>query len=329
MMLEEAVPELSRQKERSRDYGQQVENYMAEANRYKQHKKDADALIERLTQESEAKKGEVTEKAKALYRMFMRHSAVESFKMDRGAIKITTKLIFADIRLKDGSRDLQRACLGAFVFTIGKRNFRIKNLLFDDSEYDHWGVSQGNPCLGEYRKDFDAARNRNDWYGLFDLMYHYMRSIEDSGAYKRAHYWRNERRLTKLAPDAAKPLEVGSYVICTEQDAEGKALIGLVGKVIWKAEDFMSIEFKENVGGHMGEGGTGKDEYCWNLHAHQVAAISQEMYEAKSKYDIADITIPVRSIFSAVDNLPDGSSLEDAKGIAAETYKKNKDLAKV
>ena len=156
-----------------------------------------------------AKKGR-TEKAAALKRYKLdtarvqrewqrlhRHPQVHSVSVrSDGKIKITTKPLFADIRVRPGAKEKRRCFIGSFIITTAREtvdNIHVENVCFIDRA--HWSVSSsGWACQGDWADSFRDAARRGQWFQFVTTMVEYLKSTDDGAAYMTADQWRDGRR---------------------------------------------------------------------------------------------------------------------------------------
>lgn len=298
------------------------ENYYREAGKYMQQRIRGETRLKDLKFRREAEKEKVEENAKELFERLARHAGVLSLKISgdsaQPCIDILTPLLFTDIRLEEGARKTKRACIGQFQIQIDplRFNLRVYNKAFD---CEHWAIRSGVPCQGSYSKDLSHAFTRKDWYSMFDIIFHYLHSTDDGSAYTTSNAWRDRRNLSSLLGRKSKEWAVGDHVIVTAVNADGKALLGYTGKVLYTSQRGLGVEFQKSMGGHKGDAGSGKNEHCWNVPKSSCEKITKEQHEAKEVYSSTGEDLQ-KNVLEKIDGLPDGSTIEEAKSIARDFY---------
>lgn len=258
----------------------------------------------------------------------MQHVGIETINYD-GELHIQTKLLFANVSededdataYEDGE-DIKasRICLGAFDVRINptKNLVKIENKLFDG----HWGFGFGrNVCLGEYEADFNERCTKGDWYGAYDLIYHYIQSYEDRGAYIHPWRWRTEYHNLTNYP-IGDGIKIGDRVIWIGGTYEGNRLNGYIGKVVAEnGPNLWVVEFFEPL---PPEKQNGRNDWVVPKGNRYVIKMPDGVYpEAKilSENDISTVIHMLRTIdrrdeaLQKIDALPNLASLEEAMKI--------------
>ena len=101
----------------------------------------------------------------------------------------------------------------------------------------------------------------------------------------------------------------GAYVIAIA-DFEHKQIHGLVGRVIYRSGDTVSVEFRNDIGGHEGLAGDGRQGHCWDIPRRYLMEIPEELYNKKPSYKIKKFD--PGSELSQLDAMPDGVTYEQA-----------------
>ncbi len=294
---------------------------------YEEMGKDFQTHIDKFLKKKEENKDATEEKARALFEQLSKHAGVESVSVTATSgwgpcVTITTPVLFTDIRKEAGSKKMQRACIGQYEMKFywqRQNQFKIKNLIFNCQGKDHWAISGTSPCLGSYADDIHKVWSKQQWYTLFEVMYHFLlNSVDDGSAYRPSHQWRDQRNLDLIKPDGNE-IKRGACVVVVVDDAEGKALKGYVGKVLVADNDHASVQFKENIGGHGGDDGSGKEGYCWNIHKSGLVVIPESLYEKKSIYKTIKSN-PVQDTLAVIDKMPDGVTFEEVAAVARQSY---------
>lgn len=300
-------------------YEKAVTDYSARVREFTARSAEQKATNEALEASALENAPKLKEEAETLFRRLSKYAGVQSVSATESKIKVLTKLLFVPIRKEAGSKVEKRACIGAFQIDIspGNWNIAIDNKLFTASK-DHWAVNRNVPCQGTYQKDIQFAFKKMDYYGVFDILYHFLHSTDDGSAYLRAHEWRDSHR-NLPGRVASETFEAGDFVVNIAPQSDGKSLTGYVGKIISISGTSLSIEYKKSMGGHDGSG-HGKDRHCWTSQDTEFIKITEEQYNAKEVYDLKDVPGRVDAL-PILDALPDGTTLEEANEVLKEAYK--------
>ncbi len=309
---------------------------------------------------------EINEKAAHAVRALAKHVGVVNVTdYDKnGTIKVETPLLFTDIREESGSKKTVRACIGAFDVYInvraGHQRIKVTNRIFTplDRGYGHWAIKNDAPCLGEWQNEITPALARGDYYGAFDLMYHYLREADnDSAAYHRSHTWRDTYRRAHTGTPIA--YDIGTYVIAVQEYDGNRSIIGRVGKIIGcETTGSVCVRFRMNVDGgnnsHSCDDGDcefsdededgencllreGSGTNTWYIPASDayLIVIPIELYNRRKSYTLAPSK--VRDAVKILDKMKDGTTYDDAMAklndgtdktvtILAELEKQEKEL---
>lgn len=301
--------------------------YIKAAEEYKAQRLLYEADIASLEEKKKETSQTINERAESLFRVLMKHSAVKSVRVlsEGTCLVVETKPLFTDIRVEEGSRKMSRACIGAFTirFHLEKKFIRVENKVFGRGECEHWAVRRQEPCLGDYRDEIRAQFDRRDYYALFDTMYQFLIcSTVDGSAYERSDHWRDDKRdlSTFVATRMRDQFSVGDYAIVTQREVDGKALQGMVGKVIkMDSPEWLTVEFKDSMQGHDGDG-SGQPGHCWNMSVSVLMKINKDLYDEKAVYSIRQLD-GTQDAIEAIDALPKGSTVEEIEAIAEASYK--------
>lgn len=296
-------------------------NYVSQAEEYKQARIREEVKLKDLKTKTEENKGKAEIEAKELFEKLQKHAGVLTLKAENDGnalyIAITTPLLFVDIREEEGSRKMNRACIGQFEVNLYPTygSISARNKIFTD----HWAIRGGSLCQGSYAKDLDAAFKRSDSYALFDIIFHFLHSTDDGSAYEGSHKWRDKRNCSQLSSEKPEDWKTGDYAIITSKNADGKALRGYTAKVREVGSRGMELEFRKDMGGHKGSMDTGKAGHCWRVGKNCCTKITKEQYKAEDVYKFKGIDASDAAL-EKIDQLPDGSTIKDAREIAKEFY---------
>ncbi len=239
-------------------------------------------------------------------------------------IDITTKLLFSNIREKEGSRNENRACLGAYKIRITPRNpgaAHAKNLTFQGR--DHWATSATGVCLGDWIDDYYNSVTREDFYTSFEAVIHLLTDASlDAAAYMRSHEWRDRREFEPI-----NDFKKGDKVIFVDEKYDNLVLLGHVGMVHSRHTESSRYDVIFREAG-------GASEYAWTTRGRSLVSISDDTYNAQKIYEIPDKkTDLIRAEFMGeIDRLPNGSTNEDATEIVkkfSERIRSGVDLIEV
>lgn len=267
--------------------------------------------LEKLKSEVPNTKKKAAEEAAHMLKDFSSNMFFESFdEIDRDYLVVNTKLLFANIRIANKSRENRRACLGAFKIFFPLRDIyqdrnsiRIENRTFGYRE--HWAMSSGRVCWGEWFKEIDSAIRRRNYYEQFEIILALIRAPEhDSAAYETAHGWRDNRQVYKLCAASITKTTPGEYVMFLGS-FEGASLAGMVGVCKQTGGDMNSYVVKP-------DGKIFTSDFTWNMPHHLVMKIPRSMHDNQVRYDIKNVLLPRDQILKSMDELPNGSVQEDA-----------------
>lgn len=300
-------------------YRRDVERYTRDAEQNEklaqEHKEKADKMEAEYNASDAGKLA--TEKTATLLKRLQKHALFDSIEVSGTTVKITTRLLFTEIRKEDGSEDTNRACIGAYRIefnTTQSYNFRVYNLLYRG----HWSVSGAYPCLGEWEKGFYKLMETQDIYGVFDMFTHYLRSTFDHGAYMSAQSWRASYRRVKRPIEAtdSPPMESGGYVVFIGEEHDGESLEGCVARVdeVFRHEDewMASCYFRE----YENQDGDYYDDFHWNVPCDLVQTITEAEYKEKPHYSVIR---RAQRVNIKIDALQEGATLADAHEIIKES----------
>ncbi len=295
-------------KENAAAYERSVKSYEVELARYRENLRKSLEQIELL---SKNETGEV-KKTEELLGKLRKHIYFDSVTATVGGtdwIEITTKLLFAKIREKEGSKKEDRTCIGAYkirLYPSHAGSIQAKNITFGGR--GHWATSSDSVCLGDWSKDYERAVVSKDFYSAFEIIVLLLTDgTRDAAAYIRSHNWRDRNRA--LMTETYKK---GDYFIFVEDEYDGLHLRGHVAKYITLDGDSgkMLGEFKK---------AGGVTHYSWYVPIADTVKISKEMYDAAEVYpDIKPTKSTHEKTFAALDSLPSGSSQEDADEVISE-----------
>lgn len=270
--------------------------------------------LEKYLGREEEMKEKSKESAEKMHERFSKNIWFDSFEIgDHFVIK--TKLIFTDIRKSAGLRLKKRSCLGSFrihlptQFTGLDSNYTyVENQTFINGRAN-WAVSSGRVCWGEWRTDFDDVMRKKDYYQMFEMVVHLLRASDDDGAaYLRSHEWRDRREIYNIVKMVQEPIKPGDYVIFTGLEQDNLNILGYVSQLDSASGTLGRFSIKE-IGGNK--------NHFWNVRMDKAQKIPKEMYDAQARYKIKTTeSNPVESILKAIDELPDGSTHEDAVELA-------------
>lgn len=294
------------------EYVKYTAHHRKEAENYVEYAKQKQAQIKELEEEEKKGGNARREAAETMAAQLVRHAGVHSMTVNGEGLVITTPLLFANIRLKEGSRRKKRACIGAFEIRFQQNSLpRVTNLVFNQ----HWAIRDQRFCLGEYEEDVLNALDKKDFYGAFDILFHLLHSAgEDAAAYTQSHQWRDDYRTGSdlgqhALPERAVAIQKGSYVVMAHDGYESvrgiKGYVGVVEKVV-DNPPMAHVVFKEHVHGHIGCT-TSFDGHCWYVPPSLLIPITKEEYEKANVYKIVSTT----GMLDMVDALPDGSTVDD------------------
>jgi hypothetical protein len=314
---------------------QHVATHKARAIEYENlHKSEVQMAADKqkeLEKQEEAQRGGI-EKARLsaldIVAQMRKHRVYASFFVEGNYIVGRTHILFADIRLREGARKTSRVCIGAYDVKIrpSDGSMQVRNLIFTD----HWAVSGGRPCLGEYSNDYKRMYERKDWYGIFDLFTHFLVSTEDAGAYHRAHDWRDYYRAyssetgTYVEPGGGvnvSDFAMGDRVIFTNPEGyeSAKTIYGMTGTVIPSAStDLVHVYFQDEMGGHEScamrlrevekmKGFEFEPGHCWKVPPQYLYKITEDQFAEASKYEIEGGT----TMLQILDKFPKGKTYEE------------------
>lgn len=249
-------------------------------------------------------------KSQALYEQLLHHTCIDTVKVDTKNITVYTRLLFGNIRTREGSSTMKRRCLGAFSFTIPIVNFtasrydvsratRIQNLLYTKGTYAHYAVNGGTPCYGEYEHGIQALYDEGKWYELINTIIEYLQCAGDGGAWRKSHVW-IDNRLSKIPKlTGTGRVRSGASLILTHDyisDGEVIAEKGTKHKVL-----------RSNDGAPVISGTNGN---TYTIYSGDYTIISNELYQRiETSKDIE------RMYFDKLDALPDGAPLIEAQHI--------------
>lgn len=266
---------------------------------------------------------ETATRAETLARQFARHMFIDTVTVTADEIIVYTKLLFSDIRLGDGIRELERRCIGAFKISIARRNIprgryarhahyrygvKIDNLLYVNASNPHWAVDSGEhvPCGGEYNEQLEQLWDDKDWYNFIDLYIQFLRFSGDDGAYTRSHRWINAR-MAYLPQLTTNRVRERSCVVTT-------ADMRISDRYGTRGDDGDRIYYNVPLGTMYRAIGTveGNPVISFGgaqlvLPRHAYAIIRYKLFNKMSDLDEID-----RVYLKPLDRLPDGSTLAQA-----------------
>lgn len=305
-----------------------IENLEDSIATLRREKEKVSTELEDLKEHGEEKAKEQKDTVKKQFDKLVEHVGIETIKYD-GQLDIKTKLLFANVpedeeqagANEDGEEiDATRICLGAFRVRINPtmNHVAIDNELFEG----HWGFGFGrNVCLGEYQADFTERCTRGDWYGAFDLIYHYIQSYEDRGAYIHPWSWResyhnlNNHRIG----DGIKP---GDRVLYVGSSYDGNNLYGFQGKILKEnGPDIWVIEFLHPLPPNRQNG---NNDWCVPKGGGYIIKMLDGEFEGVPILENSQMSLiltrsrtnnPRAEAMEKIDSLPNLSSLEDAMKI--------------
>jgi hypothetical protein len=256
-----------------------------------------------LKAKSKGARGAASLQADIVLANLAKHKGVASIFARAGNLIVRTPLVFCDIRLKQGTKETKRTCIGAFEFTFNPhaRHVRVSNKLFRG----HWSANGNVPCLGEYESEVRRLFDKGDFYALFDIMWMWLNGAgRDSYSYMRSHDWRDRYRSVG-GGEARSSFAIGDYVVFNRDSYDGRTLRGQVGKVLSNAgsgsQQQCQVEFK------LIEEGRSRNLYCPVGH---LSKITEEEYNAADRYTVKTRVVKVAL---AIDNLKEGATIADAK----------------
>jgi len=241
---------------------------------------------------------------------------IESVTGSDGRLVVETRLIFTDIRTYAGERETARRCIGAFEITVDftEQSVKIKNKMFvvsgSYSGLSHWAIKNAEPCRGDHQDAFQNALQERDLYVLLEVIYHFLLSTDDGGAYCRSHDW------IKLRNDNyTSPLRKGNYVYITRgYEGYEPSEHGSYGLIHRSNGSIAAVELKDTFNlGHDLNGLLPSDS------TRGYMLPKQGMYKiSKAQYDAENVELAqVRqnNVLDTLDALPFGSTLSEGNKI--------------
>jgi hypothetical protein len=213
--------------------------------------------------------------------------------LSRDSILVYTKLLFGEIRLREGSRTLKRRCLGAFKIEV---NFRgrvtMTNILYPKTIYAHYAVKETRPCFGDYGSNVSQMLQERNIYGIADTLIHFLRFSEDGSAWRQSHEWINARvGYIPQITGGARVRERASIVLMYDWGVFEK---GTIHKVVRSREGYPVINDADGVERMIDDRGA-------------YIVIKNNVYKHVSS--LRDIE---RKYLEPIDALPDGATLAEA-----------------
>lgn len=253
-----------------------------------------------------------------IWKAILSHKGIESVEVIGTCFKITTRLLFANIRVKPGTPATKRACVGAFEIElpITGAGLNIKNLTFP-GKYGMWSIKSGSPCLGEWASEITRFRERGDYFGLIDMFFHYLRAADSDGsAFMASHRWRDEYR------DLSHYFRKGNYrtgeSVMALNDIDGTfSTKGKVGRLTAVTNERIVVHFRDSI---KRVHDTSSSTYELVTRSNFIVPITDAAYEATG--EDKSIATMIKRILRTLDSLKEGTQ-KNAEATIIKQIKKN------
>lgn len=303
-----------------------IKTYEEAVKEYNAKLKTEDLKLEVLEANKDTAIEKETAKAKEMYGKFSKNICFNSLvSCDNGYLIVETNLLFANIRKDGGLRLSKRACLGAFKVALPlEKNMNrdyvwVENLTFKGSSgRAHWAVASSRICWGGWRTEIDDALRKGDYYQMFEVIMALIRaSDDDAAAYISSHMWRDDRDISNIYTSKGEKIVAGDYILFVSKEHDNLEIKGHVAQVVLVRDTLMMKTIIKRI--------AGAENFEWNVPTNKAMKIPKEMYDAQEYYYISDQVItPVAKIIHMLDELPEGTSNDEAINLIKSEYEGKK-----